>query len=727
MAELTIVKQSNKTTRIIIRTLLLFSVFSIFLPVMLSGQGVGESERRYVRIGSLQSHISSYGSERAWNNSYYEGLRWPADYKYTDNAVIKRSWIAAKDFTDEDGQHWDTWATYLTKGYVKESIFPVRLDQTTKFVIPNVLVDNKSVSGPYSNDWDGDPDASMLPDRIITNTINTSLGLSFTRRVLVFSQQYHDNYFIKEIIIKNTGNVDYDDDIELSETLHDVRVGWGTRYSVCREAGMKVDGNQSWGKFTWVSRRGEDYAQHVDSTITESNPIVDWLRCGFSWLGQSDIVSFDNIGGPDWKGNGRLTSPQFVGTAVLHVDKSVTDRDDDPFQPAILGWHAGDEYPSLSTLGIEDTTVMERIWDFLAGSHYPSDAFGGTGRFFEENTDGILDPESPYTVHQDGGGTNVWITYGPFTIPHKDSIVIVEVEGIAGLNRQMCDLVGSNWLKELSDLPLPEGGTTDDPDLYKNSWVYTGVDSILQTFGRALRNYRSGYKIPLPPEPPTWFNVSSGGDKIALTWGLSPDDGDIDFAGYKIFRAIGKVDTTYEEIYTAAPGEDFFEDTTPARGQAYHYYIQAFNDGSNNPGVTNPAGPLYSSKFYTRTTRGAFLKRQSGTSFDQIRVVPNPFHIAASRANKQYVENFDRIMFYDIPGKCKIRIFTERGDLVEEIEHMDGSGDHAWDSLSSSRQVVVSGIYIAHFEVVEDIYDSTTDELVFKKGNSTLRKFVIIR
>ena len=79
---------------------------------------VGENEKRYVRIGSLQSHFSAYGSERAWNNTYYEGLRWPADYPYTDNAVIKRAWIAVKDFTDVKGFHWNYWGTYISKGYV---------------------------------------------------------------------------------------------------------------------------------------------------------------------------------------------------------------------------------------------------------------------------------------------------------------------------------------------------------------------------------------------------------------------------------------------------------------------------------------------------------------------------------------------------------------------------------------------------------------------------------
>ena len=40
---------------------------------------------------------------------------------------------------------------------------------------------------------------------------------------------------------------------------------------------------------------------------------------------------------------------------------------------------------------------------------------------------------------------NTMITYGPFDIPHNESIVIVEVEGVDGLNRQMCEAIGLEW------------------------------------------------------------------------------------------------------------------------------------------------------------------------------------------------------------------------------------------------------------------------------------------
>ncbi len=689
-------------------------------PVRPADAQVAASAKSYIRVGSLQSHFSAYGSERAWNNAYYEGLIWPADYPQTDNAVIKRSWIAVQDFTDAEGENWSVFGIYFAKDYVEQSLFPIELKQTAKFPIPTVYVDGNNVSAPYSSDYDEiDPD--QIADRIVTNVVNTSIGLTFTRRIHAFSQQYHDNYFIKEFILTNTGNVDYDDEIELNAPLKGIRIGWGTRYSVSRDGASKIGDGQSWGKHTWVTRRGENYADHAGEQITEDNPIVDWIRAGFSWAGQSGRNAFDNIGGPDINGNGRLAAPQHAGLAVLHVDRSAEDPQDDPNQPVVLGWHAGDTYPRLGNLQKSDEPRMIQLYDMLSG--IPFNGLGGTDRFDETYMESNPDP---YTVHNDGGGTNLWITYGPFDLQPGESIRIVEVEAVAGLDRTSCEIIGKNWLTgQGGPFTLPDGSTTNDADEYKNAWVYTGKDSIMLAFSRAKRNFDMDFQIPQPPLPPPLFNVESGGDRISLSWTASPSESESDFAGYRIYRAVGKVDTTYDLLADVPKGTTRYDDLSAARGVAYYYYIVAYNDGSNNTaGIANPTGPLHSSRFYTRTTEPAFLRRQAGRSLDAIRVVPNPYNIRSR--DLQYPGEPDKITFLDIPARCRIRIFTERGDLIHTIEHTNGSGDATWYSVTSSRQVIVSGIYLAHIEVTEDIYDENGG-LIFARGDSKIVKFVIIR
>ncbi len=698
----------------------------LFLPVQQVLAQVEGTEKRYIRAGSLQSLFSAYGSERAWNNVYYEGMIWPADYPYQDNAVIKRAWLGCEDFTDANGHHWEKYGIYFALSYVGVSLFPVELKETAKFERPKVYVDGVDITAPYAKEID-EINPEQIPDRIVTNVVNTSMGLTMTRRILYFSQQYHDNYFIKEFTFTNTGNTDYDDEIELHAPLKGVRIGWGVRYSVCREGAYKIGDGQSWGKHTWVTKRGEDYPAHAGERITETNPIVDWLRCGFAWAGQSSKNAFDNIGAPDIEGDGRLCSPQHAGIVVLHVDKSASDKSDDPYQPVVLGWHAGDTYPGLGDMSPESEVNMIKLYSMLSGNPYKG--LGGNERFWETYKDQYKDP---FAVHNDAGGTNIWITYGPFDLQPGESITIVEAEGVAGLSRTMCELIGRRWKQAYDDptdkgpFTLPDGSTTTNKDEFKDQWVYTGRDSILLTFGRAKRNYDLGYKIPQPPLPPPVFEVRSGGDRITLSWKPSPSESEPDFAGYKIYRAVGKPDTTYEEVYTCGPGVTTYDDLTPRRGVSYYYYIVAFNDGSNNTsGEANPIGPLHSNRFYTRTTEPAFLRRKAGERLSDIRVVPNPYNVRAK--DIQFPGEPDKVMFLNIPGYCRIDIYTERGDLIQSIDHEDGSGDEAWNLLTSSRQVVVSGVYIATFTVTRDVRDPATGNLLYRKGERAIRKFIVIR
>ena len=180
-----------------------------------------------------------------------------------------------------------------------------------------------------------------------------------------------------------------------------------------------------------------------------------------------------------------------------------------------------------------------------------------------------------------------------------------------------------------------------------------------------------------------------------------------------------KADTVYERIATLPAGTNQYDDTEALRGPNYFYYIVSL--ASSQPGDT-----LVSSLFYTRTNLGAQLKRQPGTKLEAIRVVPNPYNIRGSRT-LDLGYGLERIAFLDIPALCKIKIYTERGDLIQEINHDDGSGDEYWDLVTFSRQTVVSGIYIAYFEVTQDYHDSNTGELLYKKGDNIIRKFVVIR
>jgi hypothetical protein len=80
--------------------------------------------------------------------------------------------------------------------------------------------------------------------------------------------------------------------------------------------------------------------------------------------------------------------------------------------------------------------------------------------------------------------------------------------------------------------------------------------------------------------------------------------------------------------------------------------------------------------------------------------VPNPYNIAASEDIRFPGRNNlgNQLAFYDIPGQCTIKIYTQLGELVQTIEHTNGSGDEFWDQSTASKQVVASGIYLVVIE-----------------------------
>ena len=82
--------------------------------------------------------------------------------------------------------------------------------------------------------------------------------------------------------------------------------------------------------------------------------------------------------------------------------------------------------------------------------------------------------------------------FGPYTLAPGDSVRIVLAEAVSGLSRAMCYKVGHNWKNQVNTDQLPESSTlhehmmqnyhreSDAHNYYKNAWVYTGADSIIE-------------------------------------------------------------------------------------------------------------------------------------------------------------------------------------------------------------------------------------------------------
>ena len=89
-------------------------------------------------------------------------------------------------------------------------------------------------------------------------------------------------------------------------------------------------------------------------------------------------------------------------------------------------------------------------------------------------------------------------------------------------------------------------------------------------------------------------------------------------------------------------------------------------------------------------TKNLYETGDTQPDLSEVLVVPNPY-LGTAKWEARYE---DRLMFKNLPALCKISIFSLSGDLVDEIDHIDGSDIEYWDLISRNKQSVVSGLYI---------------------------------
>lgn len=407
--------------------------------------------------------------------------------------------------------------------------------------------------------------------------------------------------------------------------------------------------------------------------------------------------------------DGTLGSAKYAGCATLHADTGPGNTTDDMSQPRTT-WYIGSDIQAMQSGSQSqyDEVLMSDRYAIMREGHPNVHFDEAVGDGVYANTYSDARRNSP----SQGQG------FGPYRLAPGDSIRIVFAEGVSGISWDKGREVGDNWLKWRSNtskptLTMPDGSTTTDHNLYKRRWVETGRDSLVQTYGIALANFKSGYTLPQPPPPPSDFTVESGGDRIRLSWADNPTQ-DAHFGGYVIYRSKGNVldyRTVYEKIFECGKvnAVQTFDDVTASRGFFYYYYIQSKDDGTQVPGRT-----LFSGLFSTLTSDPATLQRPAVLStLDSVRVVPNPYDIRGRFLQFGDRSQYDQLSVYGLPPVATLKVFTERGDLVWTKEHTRGTGDVLWNSQTTSGQIIASGVYIL---VVQ-----TPD------GRSVIRKFVVIR
>jgi len=659
----------------------------------------GPQDIRWIRVGSLHNWFSSAGAEVEYGRrgraqfqaqDQADQLYWEAQYPEQDRCCSKGLWIGCKDYDDPvTGERYPFKVVCSGPCFSNTLVntIPVVFKMIGKFPHPIVSVDGLDATENTLNDQVDEYDPDLPCDRMIYHVFHTNMGVTVTRKIYGFSQQNHDNYFIYDYVFKNTGIID-SKGTKVEKTLTGFYVYFQYRYAPGWEGAIRG----------WNTGQGVTWGRNTINDVDYAN------RIQFSYYGpHSQSPGYEeDWGSPNYTRGGPLGAPAFVGIKTLHADKSASDHSDDPSQPTTTKFIDSDNN-TRNVIDPYNKDMMTTQYALMSAGHAPKTHAEEVGTGFADlYTAPGTNPPGGY--HQAQG-------FGPYTLAPGDSIRIVIAEAVAGLKREKSMEVGDNWFYNRSPFILPDGNVTTDRNAYKKAWVWTAKDSLYQALNKAYQNFQNGLRIPQPPPPPDKFIVSSGGDRIRLEWEGTAAESWPYFDGYQIYRAVSRPDTFYQLIFSCDKENVVhqFDDITAQRGFDYYYYIVTKDDGSQND--AQPGVPLVSSKFYTMTNQAAHLRRPAViTTLDSIRVVPNPFHIGARSLQ---FDQPDRIAFFGLPPVCTIKIYTEKGDLIDTIEHTNNSGDELWDSVTSSRQVVVSGLYIAVFETPD--------------GKKTYRKFVIVR
>lgn len=692
---------------------------------------------KWLAIGDLQNWFSSEGCEieigrTGATSDQIDGLRYPALYDMQDVQCQKSLWIGAANYSDPiSGLTYEHKVVNVGPRQV-ETVNTI-MEQEYKLIgkkeRPTVLVDGTPATQlVYLEPSLDEVDPNLPCDRMIFNRVNTSMGISFTRKVMAFTNNYHQAYHLYEFVFTNNGVYNPSGSTH-SMTLTDVYFYWSARYAISREASTYELGilpqAATWGRNTMnhsFGRKGS-WGPGTTETINIQGTNKTYptnFRGLFSWQGSCTSAATSHaadFGAPYAEGDQRLTSVQFPGVVVLHADTSPSDATDDVNQPVAWQSIASDLKPQTNNKDQFDSGTMTARYEYMEGSEPAGYLEKSHAEYVIEANEVPFDnmPDWPGNT----GGLSAAFGFGPYDLAPGESIKIAYAEAVGSIGMETRRQAGLDYAN----------GVINTAE--KDAIVTQGIDSLFSYFQKAVDNYNGGFNVAFPPEAPELFTIVPGGDRITLSWARNPESS-VGFAGYRIYRALNEYDSTYHLLLDVTDPNDYavdatlcqFDDRTAVRGFDYYYYIEAYDDGAQN----GDGKTLSSSKFYTLTSSPAQLKRLPGKDMNDIRIVPNPYNVRAKKL--QFGTSggqADRIMFYNTPPKCNIKIYTERGDLIWEKDHSNNSGDEAWASITEFRQVIVSGVYITVITATEDYVNEVTGETYFLDGDQVIKKFIVVR
>ncbi|MCH8568515.1 MAG: hypothetical protein LAT67_09635 [Balneolales bacterium] len=275
-------------------------------------------------------------------------------------------------------------------------------------------------------------------------------------------------------------------------------------------------------------------------------------------------------------------------------------------------------------------------------------------------------------------------------------------------------------------------------------WAYRLFDGQENADGTRTR-----FLVPEPPAVPR-MRVELDAGTASIYWddraerSIDPVSGEEDFAGYRLYRSTlgddirGTISTSaqmirewdtpdspvgfntgFDEIRLQEPvffeGDDTeyvyrFDVTGMLSGWQYLFAVTAFDEGDGDSPPLETAVNANAVRVFPGTAANENF-RSSDPEF-KVGVYPNPYRVnAAWDGGTPFTR---KLMFYNLPARAQIRVYTLAGEIVANLDHdaetytgdtrwysdfssgnrIKPGGEHAWDLLTQANQNLSTGLYL---------------------------------
>jgi hypothetical protein len=596
---------------------------------------------RWLSVGDFQ-HRYNGGLGQPEIYDPFPMMVWPGIQNQAPGGVsymhVMGYWISVMNFTDELGNEYPVRTSHSgPRALGIGEFFQTDIALVSQFDAPIMTVDGQETyQVPVVID---EIDPSLLPDRMLLNRVNTSVGISVEQRSIQFSNEFHDDYHITEFRFVNTGNVDGDEEVELEgQALEDVYFSFIRRpkTSASSTSWDNSQGDAAWGAINQTDIVGN--GEH-DYGLPE-----DW-RGEFTWLEAGPgKTEYSTIGGPMWvpgswwytlqtDTTGRLGAAAMHGEFILHADGAPHPPDpeglggfsqpDDPAQPRVMTYMNSDDSDLTGNSNHNNIPLMVEERDWIENG-IETRTTNTPGVWLDPSTPPRTVPAQPFVAFPLEEGeeldfvqhfattespalTGSWSygnNFGPYDMAPGEEVRIVVFDGVAGLSAELAEELGQWYRARVrgDGLSRDEAGallfnwnprtnetcTEGSPgcvSLTKDQWVMTARDSLFQLIARAKAAFANGYVVASPPRPPQAFAVTSGTDFITIEWQPSETPP----GGWELYRAQNRFQgipaPNDEEKYQCiagcpgtpalGPEATSYQDSEVARNVSYFYYLQA--------------------------------------------------------------------------------------------------------------------------------------------------------